>query len=100
MRILMLAAALVATAPIAAPVFAQDAAASTVAARSGAMLLSSDGRRIGKITRIVASPDGTPQTAAVIYDSRFVYIPVSTITAGEGKTVTTSLTRAEVGKLR
>lgn len=100
MRILILAAALIATAPVAAPAFAQDAAASAPVLRSGSMLLSSDGRRIGKITRIVESADGTPLSAAVIYDSRFVYVPVSTISAGEGKTVTTSLSRAEVSKLR
>lgn len=67
--------------------------------KSGALLLSSDGKRIGRIERVVTGADGTPVSVSLIADSRFVYIPASTI-AASGNGLSTSLTRAEVRKLK
>ena len=83
---------------------AQTAAESAPAApapvlKSGVVLLSSDGKRIGRIERVVKGADGTPVSVSLIADSRFVYVPASTITASE-KGLSTSLTRAEVRKLK
>ena len=43
-----------------------------------------------------------PSVAAValIYRSRFIYVPVSTVTAGDDGRLTTSLTRNELRDLR
>lgn len=103
MRIIMSGIALAGLA-VPALAAAQDApaavpAAPAVALKSGAVLTSSDGRRIGRIERILEGADGAPVSASVILDSRFVYIPVATITPSE-KGFTTSLTRAELRKLK
>ena len=57
------------------------------------LIVSSDGRRIGRVMRLTA--DGSPR---VIFASRIVTIPASTLTRADGRLVT-SLTRAEVGAL-
>lgn len=80
-------------APAAAP------AAAAPAVKTGAHLKTSDGKRLGRIERLITSKDGNTVLASVIYDSRFVYVPVSTITASDRGFVT-SLTRAEVSKLK
>jgi hypothetical protein len=82
-----------------APDTAPAAASSPVSLKSGLMLWSSEGKRIGRIERVITARDGTPVSASVIFDSRFVYVPVSTITASDSG-VKTSLTRAEVSKLK
>jgi|KBSSwiStaDraftv2_1062776.scaffolds.fasta_scaffold3681103_1 hypothetical protein len=68
------------------------------AVKPGVMIVSSDGKRIGRIDRIITS--GQEQSASVIYDSRFVYVPVSTLTVGEDGRATTTLSRKEVSALR
>jgi len=85
MRHLLIALALGAVAAsAAAPSHAQASAAAPAAAAvsEGAMLISADGRRIGRITRVTTNAAGQPVAAAVIVDTRFVYIPVTTLTAG------------------
>lgn len=94
----------VAAALLAAPAMAQTSVESAPAApapvlKSGALLLSSDGKRIGRIERVVKGADGTPVSVSLIADQRFVYVPASTIVASE-KGLSTSLTRAEVRKLK
>lgn len=67
------------------------AAASTPAQR-GDMLYTIDNYRIGRIGQI-------HETAArVIYGGRFVEVPLNTVSKG-AKGLTTSLTRAEIGRL-
>ena len=75
------------------------APASTDAIKAGAVVTTSDGRRLGRIERVENSTDGQPASVRLIYDSRFVNIPASTISAG-GKGLVTSLTKAEVRKLK
>jgi hypothetical protein len=78
---------------------AADAPAVTAPAlKAGALVKSSDGKRVGRIERIVTAKDGSPISASIILDSRFVYVPVSTISASTEGFVT-SLSRAEVRKL-
>lgn len=67
--------------------------------KPGAMIVSSDGKRIGRIDRILTDKAGA-QTASVIYDSRFIYVPVSTLTVGADGRATTTLSRKEVSALR
>ena len=93
MRILIIALAF--TAALTEPAFSQPA----IGPKAGMILLSSDGKRIGRIERIVGSA-GQAQMVSVIYDSRFVYLPLSTLTLGEDGRATTSLTRKEVSALR
>ena len=80
---------------LATPVFAQSAPEAAAAPKSGAKIFSSDGKLIGRIDRINKNKDGTPTTAAIIYQSRFIYIPVSTLSADE-KGYASSLSRAEI----
>lgn len=80
------------SAPVPAPATAPEL-------KAGALLLSSDGKRIGRIERVVKGSDGAAVSAAVIVDSRFVYVPASTISSVE-RGFSTSLTRVEVRKLK
>lgn len=73
---------------LAAPV-----AASAQAVKNGATMYSADGKRLGKINRI---SDGA---ATIIFDSRFVRVPVSTLSEADGKLVT-SMDYAAVRKLK
>jgi hypothetical protein len=94
------AAAALLAAPVAlAQSPAEPAPAAAPAFKSGSMLVSADGKRIGRIERVVRGSDGTPLSAAVIFDSRFVYIPASSISAANGRFATT-LTQSEVRKLK
>ena len=76
-----------------------DAPAAVVELKAGKLLTSSDGKRIGRIERVIEAADGAPVSVSLIVDSRFVYVPASTITAS-AKGFSTSLTRAEVRKLK
>lgn len=61
---------------------------------NGHVLMTAQGRRIGRIVRI--NDDGG---AIVIYNSRTVTIPANTLSVADGQLVT-SLTRAQVNDLR
>jgi len=74
------------------------AAATAPSLKAGALLKSSDGKRIGRIERVVTAKDGSPVSASIILDSRFIYVPISTISASDAGLVT-SLSRTEVRKL-
>jgi hypothetical protein len=102
MRLSICCAALVSTLTLSATAMAQEAAPAVAAApavKVGALLKSSDGKRIGRIERVVTSKAGTAVSASLIVDSRFVYVPVSTISASDSGLVT-SLSRADVRKLK
>jgi len=96
MRNLFLATALLAATAGALPVIAQDAA--TV--RSGQILVSADGRSMGKISRVISDTAGQPVSATIIVDTRFVRVPLSTLSVGEDNRVKTTLSRAEIRKLK
>lgn len=110
MRSIFAALAVISSAALVAPALAQDAPAETavaaeaatapaVAVKRGQLLKSADGARLGRIDSLRKDSDGNEQWAAVIVGSRFVHVPLSTITATDDAAVT-SLTRAEVRALR
>lgn len=93
LKFLVIAMGLAATPALAQSDAAPAAAASaSVAVKKGAMVFSTDGRRIGRVDHVRAD------TVGVIFDGRFVNIPVSTLTSADNG-FKSSLTRAEIGKL-
>ncbi|MGF7150207.1 putative metalloprotease with PDZ domain [Sphingomonas zeicaulis] len=75
------------------PAVAQDAApAAQAAITPGAMIVSADGRRVGRIDRVLAS------TVSLIYNGRFIQIPTATLTPSD-RGYTTTLTKADLAKL-
>ncbi|TZG28889.1 hypothetical protein [Sphingomonas montanisoli] len=90
-KVALFALALIAS----APAFAQGVAS----LKTGAILVSADGKRLGRVDTIT-SKDGAPVSLNLIFDSRFVHVPASTVTAGEDGRLTTSLSRDEVRKLK
>jgi hypothetical protein len=81
---------------VSTPVLAQSAGMP----KAGTLLVTADGKRVGRIDRIVVDRAGQPVSAAVIVDTRFVYVPVTTLNAGEEGRAVTSLTRKQVSALR
>jgi hypothetical protein len=67
--------------------------------KSGGMLRSADGHRIGAIDAVDTGKDGTPITAQVIVDQHIVRIPAATITSTDKSHFTTSLTYKAVESL-
>lgn len=67
--------------------------------KSGAMLRSADGHRIGFIDAVDTGKDGTPVAAQVIVDQRIVRVPAGTITSTDKSHFTTSLTFKDVEHL-
>lgn len=78
------------------PVAASPAAGPTI--KGGETLRSVDGRRIGNVDHLVMGQDRSPVAVALVFGSRFVKIPVSTITVANGGLVT-SLSYSELKKL-
>lgn len=93
---LIIALGLVAT-PVMAETTAPAAPAAPAAIKEGVVVFSAEGRRIGRIDRI-KSAEGAPTAVSIIYNGRFIYIPVSTLTAGD-RGLTSSLSKAELNKL-
>ena len=85
---------------IAAPAMAQEGAAQDAAApaaaaaavKKGAMIYTADGRRIGRVDHVREG------LAGIIYNGRYVNIPVTSLSGTDGGFKTT-LTRAEVNRL-
>ena len=59
-------------------------------AKTGRLLISSDGKRLGRIDRVEAARVG------VIVDSTYIYIPTATLSAGENNRVLTSLSYKDI----
>jgi hypothetical protein len=72
---------------------AVPAAAGTVSALKGQMLVAANGARLGVVYRVAA--DGSPQ---IMFDGKLVTIPAATLSASDGKLVT-SLSKSEVSVL-
>ena len=85
MRIFLIAAALLAA--------AAPALADTAGIHEGQVVRDANNVRLGTVDRV--SADGV----RIIFGARIVTIPAATVTAADGKT-STSLTRAEVAKLK
>lgn len=116
MRNLFYSIAIIATAATAPAAFAQTdaqaevqtdvqaaapaaAAAPVTTVKPGAAVVFADGRRVGAVSRVIKNKAGDPVAVAVIYDSRFVNVPVSTLSVS-GSRYVTSLSRAELRKLK
>jgi hypothetical protein len=89
-RLVVLMCALVTLPAFAADAVAGDAAASSVVAVKGEMVISANGARLGPVYRTGA--DGSAQ---LIIDGKLVTVPASTLSAANGKLIT-SLTKNEV----
>ena len=79
----------------AVPAIAQPAAdseAATPEIAKGAMIVSADGGRVGRVDRVRATG------VSVIYNGRFIEIPIGTLTPAD-KGYTTSLNKADLNKL-
>jgi len=85
-RMPILAAVLIAGAASAGQ--AADAAAAPTLKR-GALVFSADSKRIGRIDYVGTAKDGTPADIAVIYQSKIIHIPVSTLSNNDRGVVTT-----------
>lgn len=70
-----------------APAAAAEASAS-LQVKSGNLIFSADGRRIGRVDRVV-TVNGAPVSVSVIYSGRIVRIPVETLSNNERGLVTT-----------
>lgn len=66
--------------------------------KNGTLVVSGDGKIVGEVQRVLTS-GGSPSSVSVIYDSRFVQIPVASLTASD-KRLVASLTLADIRKLK
>ncbi|RYD97331.1 MAG: PRC-barrel domain containing protein [Sphingomonadales bacterium] len=80
---------------LAAPVLAQGA----VAPKTGTMVYSADGKRIGRVNDIDKAADGSVKTVVVIKGMDVLHLDPATLSASD-KGLTTSLSSAEVAKLK
>jgi sporulation protein YlmC with PRC-barrel domain len=67
--------------------------------KTGAFVSTSDGKRIGRVYDIDKAADGSASSVAIIVDNKIIHIQASTLTASD-KGLTTSLTNADIKKLR
>jgi sporulation protein YlmC with PRC-barrel domain len=61
----------------------------------GSVITTSDGKRLGRIDDIHQATKREAASVGIIYDGHFVFVPVSTLTAGD-QGYTTSLSLKEV----
>jgi len=101
MRFAFLCAALISTLQVSTIAAAQDPApaATPLELKRSALIFSSDGKRVGRIDYVGKNKEGTPAYVAVIFDSRLVHIPLSTLSAND-KGYATTLTFSQVSKLK
>lgn len=94
---LALAATVLTFAAPVASAFAQDtapAAAAPVVPREGQVLYDAKGKRVVTINRVTSEG-----AVRIIFDGRLLTVPTETLSLVNGK-LTTSLTKAELAKLR
>ena len=84
MRLALVIASFASVLALSTPALAQ-----TADVKKGAVVYSSDGVRLGHVYSIRKGEDGNPVEASVIFRSKMIYIPVSTLSAGEKGLVTT-----------
>ena len=80
-----------------APAPAAAEAPASVEVKAGVLVIAADGRRIGRVDRVVTM-GGNPVSVSVIYSGRVVRIPVETLSNSERGLVST-LTSQEIKKL-
>ena len=96
MRSSIIFAAMLSIVSMPSAVLAQAAAANV---KAGMMVTSSDGKRIGRVYDVDKAKDGTVNSVSIIRDSRLIHVSASTLSSTD-KGLTTSLTRADVAKLK
>jgi len=79
------------------PALAADASAQADI-KSGAVVISSDGHNIGAVDRVILDAARKTVAVSVIFDTRFVQIPVSTL-SHKGEKLVTSFTNRQVEAL-
>lgn len=90
----LIAAGLPTAAIHAQPAPQTSVAAASVVAREGQVLYDGKGKRVITVNRVA-----TDGSVKVIFDGRLVTVPAATLSLVNGK-LTTSLTKAEIAKLR
>lgn len=79
-----------------AVVQAEDAApAAATSPKLGASIWTSDGKRLGRVDQVRKAKGGEATSVGVIYDSRYVLVPISSLTAND-KGFATSLSLKDV----
>ncbi len=79
---------------MASPVLAQEAAA-PAAVKSGDVIFSADGWRLGRVDSLDTAKDGTPVAALIIFQGRMIRIPLTTVSTG-AKGLTSTLKAREI----
>ena len=95
MRFSIICAALFSAASLATGAHAE----ATGPIKTGVFVSTSDGKRIGRVYDIEKAADGSAQSISIIVDNRIIHIAASTLTPSD-KGLTTSLTNADIKKLR
>ncbi len=86
MRNLLALAGAVALATLSTSAMADEAAPAAAVAKVGRLVVSSDGKRIGRIDKVEANRVG------IIFESAYIYVPTESLSAGENNRVVTALT--------
>src|SRR4051794_30440153 len=89
------------SAMMASPALAQTPQADVATAPAierNAAIVTSDGEFIGSVDKVVRDKAGAVIGVKVVYKSRIITIPASTLTAGKDE-LTTSLSQADLRKL-
>jgi hypothetical protein len=71
----------------------------TLGLKMGEAIRTADGRRLGAIDHVVSDRAGKATAVSVIYDGRFVAVPIGSIVRAD-KGLTTNLTMAAIRSLR
>jgi hypothetical protein len=95
MRSAIIRTAILSVLAIPAAAFAQAAAP---AIKAGIMVVSADGKRVGRIYD-VHKKDGAITAVSIIRDSRIIHINASTLSPSE-KGLTTTMSSADIAKLK
>jgi hypothetical protein len=74
---------------------AAPAAAAPAAPKLGSVIWTTDGKRLGRVDEFRKAKGGEVTSVGIIYDSRFVFVPISTLTAND-KGFVSSLSLKEV----
>jgi hypothetical protein len=101
MRMSLFSAAVISALSISTTLAAQPAptANAPLQVKEGQWVYTTDGAAVGRIDYVDHAKDGAPTYVGVIHDMRLVHIPANTLSAGQ-KGYVTSLSKADVGKLR
>jgi hypothetical protein len=95
MRSIIIAAAIVSSLGLSGAALAQD----PLTVKNGMLVTSADGKKLGRVYEVKKGADGAPTAIVVINDAKMATLAIGTLTKADNG-VTTSLTAAEVRKLK